>query len=448
MDSVLLFLDVSNSRMLGPPMFSSNPTFELCPRDILLNIFHLVLPPIEQLKARHTVLTALRLVCYHWNDVVIFTPSFWSSIHIHIPSQMIPLSVLQAWLARSADASLNISLKDTPPINWTPTEIDIRTELLSTIQSHISHCSSLQLEVSVGFLPGFRSLPISEGRRLEHFNINMKGNTEDDVHQDMLQQLCSLPALHHISWSSNYRFFMKSLLHFSSPSWFSRLTHIEATCPISSNEMVELMKQCTSAIRITIDYVRCDTSLSSIVPPLSPTTLPTLRILDISLHSDVYQILIQNFSFPNLSILKITGPDMSDLSSTLNQLTPSLKLLKTKFWIQRNIPNELCTFFQHDHILKLPILEVQSREYETWGEYEGWVDTNSTPSNSDRPFWEAIEEFNKTCDGSRVVKYDPSSDLGKGCYVGWVDLAVYGSCMMEFSQDREVFMLQPHLLEL
>ncbi|EKM75462.1 hypothetical protein AGABI1DRAFT_132249 [Agaricus bisporus var. burnettii JB137-S8] len=436
-------------------MSSSNSAPAVYPRDVLLAIFSLTLPSSEQFKQRHSALTALRLVCYHWNAVVEFNAIFWSTIDISIPSQVIPQPALALWFDRSLDAALDISMKDTPPTNWTPSEIGLRTEFLSAIQSHLSHCRSLQLEISFGILPAFRNLQLAEAHRLEYFSVNMKGNTDADVHQNMIRQLCSLPNLHHLSCTSNYPLFTTSLLHHASPSWLSRLRHIEVSCPISSDEMVQLLNQCTFALSLTLNYVRPSSS-NYPAPLFDPVKLSNLRVLDITLHSDVYQTLFHNFSFPNLKILKIQGPTMSDLSFTLNHLSPSLKLLKFNISLHRFMHPQLSAFLKHENIRKIPILEMECRQYEIWDEYEGWGgDENVTVFDSGaskEAFCELIDELNRqlsqdsgnaaaaSLGGShadRLVKYDKDLDLCHGWFIGWVDS---GLCMKNWKESVSILL--------
>lgn len=436
-----------------------------CPRDIWLTIFSLALPPSELFKQRHFALTALRLVCFHWDAVIISNPIFWSAVEIYIPSQYIPRHVLTLWLERSTDAALDISLKDTPPLSWTPSEISRRTELLSTIQPYTSHCRSLQLDVSAGFLPAFRNFRFSDAHRLEYFCINMKGSAGDDVHQNMIHQLSSLPKLHHLSCTTNYNFFTTSLLQHASVPWFSHLRNVEVSCPISSDEMIELLTQCTSAHSITLNYVRPSSSPSTTPSPPESNSLidlPSLRILNITLHPNVYQTLYRNFSFPNLQILKIQGPDISDLSFTLNHLSPSLQILKFHIQLYRRMRAQLSAFLKHENIHNLPIFEIECRENQIWEEYEGWGDSNGNddPVTSSKVFCELIDELNRQLEnsgvpidgnysrGDKLIKYDEEHlDLCQGCFIGWVDEGMYMKYWEEFGclRDRNVFMIQPFL---
>ncbi|KAF5354118.1 hypothetical protein D9756_006880 [Leucocoprinus leucothites] len=305
---------------------STTNCFALCPPDILLEIIHYSLPPLQDSKQRHIELTSMRVVCQYWNSVITSTPQFWSTIQINFPSQAIQLPTVQQWLTRSSDASLNIFIKDRPPISWTDAEIQLRTDLMSAINLHISRCKSLQLEVTVGILPAFRLLRVSEAERLESLEINMRGNTDEHVHAHLIQQLSTLSSLLHLSIATHVPHFITRLLHHCNPTWLSQLTCVRLSCPITTREMLALMEKCTSATQICLNQVLPSDPPTSPISAFSPSvTLKALTSLDISFtSSNTYLILLQRISFPNLKTLHLSGIDISDLSSTVHSSAPHL----------------------------------------------------------------------------------------------------------------------------
>lgn len=378
--------------------------------DILLNVLIHALPTVELVKERHTTLTTFRLVCSDWNDIVISTSSFWSNIYIHLPSSTIPLSVIQTWLERSKNADLDLTLKDSST-TCTPAEIGIRRELICVIRSHISQCRSLRVDISEMLMNGLGSLHITEGRRLEYLSVNMRGNITPGTHRDILWNLSILPKLRCFSWSSDCLYNMKFLFFYDPPS-LSSLTDFEVTCSVPIREMLKLMRQISSAIRITVPHVIEPDTLSpspTIIPPFSPFTLPNLHTLDVT-YSDIYHILLQHFFFPNLKALAITSDMCHLMASTIRRLAPSLEFLKLNLWIHHHNCDEIYAFLHHKDIFHLPILEVQSRGY-----FGSGVD--------ECPFWSEI--FSAARTESRVVEYEYKPDMCLTYRIAWIDSPTY-----------------------
>ncbi|KAJ3562941.1 hypothetical protein NP233_g9261 [Leucocoprinus birnbaumii] len=398
-------------------MISQSGTFADCPSDILLEILQHILPPAHEYRQRHAELTALRVVCQYWDTVIVTTPHLWSSINIHFPITDIPVPLFHQWLLRSSNAALDISIRDRAPINWTDTEIKHRSKLMLILNSHISRCRTLQLEITTGLLPGLCELSIVDASRLESFEVNMRGIIEESVHARLLQQLTSLSSLRSVTITTHYPLFMSQFLRLSTSSWLNQLCCVKLFCLTTTNQMLELMKGCISATEIALNPVRY-----SIDSPSSTASqnipLPHLRKLDLTVtSSNPYHSLTQQFSFPSLASLNISGLTISDIYPTVQRFPPSLASLKLRISNTQKLDiNEICTFVRDPNVLRLQFLEIESREYEGWTEYDGWDDMN------ERPIRQAVEDFNKSKDGSRIIKCNTFSERFKRFLISWADV--------------------------
>ncbi|KAJ3564763.1 hypothetical protein NP233_g8082 [Leucocoprinus birnbaumii] len=404
-------------------MYESSSRFEAIPSDILSGIFSIALPGLAEFRKRHLAISNLRLVCQQWNTLITCTPNFWASFIILIPSSSIPLPTVRIWLERSNNASIDVSIQDTLPVIWTRDEIRSRDELLATFQPHLWRCKSLSLEASLGFNPGLRKLQLADAHRLESFTINMRGNTDEQLHKAILMDISRLPSLRHLSWTDTAMPFMQWLLYQSEPSFLGRLSSIVIACPITTRELLTLIKSSTSAERIVSSWrARGGEPGSPIVSPSDPVVLPNLRRLEITLSAHAYRSLIYNTSLVNLAILKISGPSMSDLAKTVGAWAPSLKCLRTTVWTPRDVFDEMMAFLHHPDILRISILEIESRESDRWSEYGGWNELDDEQRL--RP---AAEEFNTIHSGVRKMIYDKQLGVFGRFFVGWIDPRLFGA---------------------
>jgi hypothetical protein len=295
---------------------------------------------------------------------------------------------------------------------------------MSALSAHISRCRSLQLEVTIGFLPGFRNIPIFDALRLEHFTVNMCGIVDEDVYISMLQQLTSLPSLRRFSCTSHTMLVIEGLLKFSDPAWLGRLEEIELHCPITTEQAFELLKQCTSATHITLGELLPDVATTTDIPPpfITPSTmsLPNLHFLDISSTSNSYCPLLHHISAPTLQVLRVSGLHMSDLSDTILTWANTLNFLKARLSThgEKLLGNDICVFLNKPDILRIPLLEIKIQsEFECWDEYDGW----SESSISESSLRAAAEDFNKSQEGHRRIGYDSISGWNGGHVLSWVD---------------------------
>lgn len=404
------------------------------PSDILIEIFEYALPSKETFKRRHVALTAIRLVCSHWNYVAITTSQFWSSIHILFQSQVIPTSILNIWFTRSTGAALNITLRDPASLWSTPVELGCRTELLHAIKKHVCRCRYLRLDMSSGILLGFWAIRMAEAQNLEHLEVRMTITNDDPEHnKGLLRQLSCLPSLRHLAWSTHCRTFTELFLCKVKPPWLDRLARIELTCPIEAGGLLQLLNSCTSAMRVTLGNSVRRGKPMSMNPACPPTPLPNLRILDISLDPSVYRAILHHLSFPNLQVLKLKGVSTYDVSDTIRIWAPSLDVLRVH---DCEFTSEgILSFLHHPDVTRIPIVEVQTRR-----------ELRNSP-DFDVFFRDAAREFERSNDGPRLFTYAKQSRPFECCVAGWVDGSVYRRYIHDFPLDRGVLTVHPCLFD-
>ncbi|KAJ7720012.1 hypothetical protein B0H16DRAFT_391972 [Mycena metata] len=264
------------------------------PPEIVSEIFLRFLPIYPGIPPLSGLLSPLLLcrICRQWREIALSTPTLWNTIRMDITKPWdddkaaVQLELINAWLSRSGDCPLSITLTDS-------SDSPLAAQFL---QAAILRCARWE---HVDLLIPFEHLHFIEGNMPLLRDLTIGPNEIPDRHGLQVSVFDRAPLLTHVVLTHDFVPYAIRL------PW-GQLTHLVGLCLFEH--------ECTEILSHAVQLVHCTFSIFGSAEPYRPlphpTTLPCLRQLVLD-SSDIGggnpMKVLDNFALPGLRTLHVHG---------------------------------------------------------------------------------------------------------------------------------------------
>lgn len=345
------------------------------------------------------------------------TSRFWSSFRFELPEFTIPFPVIVMWLERSADAPLEITLLEAHPTS----DHYYLTEVFDILALHIHRWRYLDVSmISPSLTVLFQSLPLSTADLLEDLRLVVGVGGLDDYERVLLnvKRIPNLRSFKYCTGSPPLPFSLTT----HPPPWLNKLASIHIKCNLTTGDILELMRHCTSATRIAIEMERSRSSRVSTPTSIDGASiaLNNLCILDITLDEDTYPAL-RCLNLPSLRILRFTKGwtsrpiNTSLLLDFISNSASSTEILRIRG--DGLSFSHLATFLLHPRVSRIPIVTASIVNYQDF----------------------ILHSMMNTSGHMDSFKF--AWDLGLAPMhgtIGWANLPIHAKCLHDFPSEEIV----------
>ncbi|KAJ3574727.1 hypothetical protein NP233_g1582 [Leucocoprinus birnbaumii] len=315
------------SRLPGAPRDSDKAPIDRLPADVLIEVFQFASSSFLGLYGSRNAICA---VCRTWREIAIGFSGLWTEINIDVAVCFPPVPLLEMWLERSGDASLDIDLTCLFHLftvrlekhhHWQRTLSVLPREkvklyaasVIPVLTQHIRRWRHFSYMVISA--PGdgahnaslLMQLPFRDAGRLEVLKLVTK--TTPTAELDLLGVAAEAPNIRRLHWSTSSR---------------SRLPANEALFPWhqlhhvslhgNSKHVSPVVAWCTSAVSLNL---LADICFPLQKQPQMSCVLPALRGLNLQCYLDGLRLL-REIECPNLEILRISIMTQEDFHGMLD----------------------------------------------------------------------------------------------------------------------------------
>ncbi|KAJ7149547.1 hypothetical protein C8R46DRAFT_521590 [Mycena filopes] len=293
----------SEFQQAEPQRSPTYPVLTLPPEivsEIFLNFLHPGIPPLFGLLSP----LLLCRICHHWRGIALSTPTLWNTIRLDITKPWddekaaAQLELVHAWLSRSRDCPLSITLTDNSD---SPSGAQF-------LQAAILHCARWE---HVDLVVPFDDLNLIQGEMplLRDLTIGPNDLPNDDAAGVSIFDRA--PRLTNVVLTNDFVPFVIRL------PW-AQVTHLTGLC-LLENECTEILRH---AVQLVQGAFSIFTSAEPYRPLLHPITLPRLRELDLDAGDigggQLWKIL-DNFTLPGLRTLHVYGITLPALATFIRR---------------------------------------------------------------------------------------------------------------------------------
>lgn len=216
-------------------------------------------------------------VCWHWRELVLATPSLWSSVSINIPKRF-HISLTKFWLSRAGECP--ISFRVNQSLNPSKEENEATQEILSILLC-LSHrwrrvdlfFSSQGIQYPLESLADL-SIPLLEDVSLDFLSMRNEHSVDRIWHK-----FHSAPRLQRLYWHS-----LNKELPSHAP--WARLKFLRVKLAIHVDVLLDSLQACQALETLDVDVISALTPLTL----LRSLTLEKLRTLKITFKTGVHYL--------------------------------------------------------------------------------------------------------------------------------------------------------------
>lgn len=250
------------------------------PNEVLTEIF--LIAKSEGRPHPHRLITNIRLVCQHWNQIIVTDQRFWSEIQIIMHDSTLrkcilpPISLVKVWLHRSANRPITIHM-------WVDAYFEDENEendgypylmdLFSSLGSHMPRWKSLTIRTDLNTVRAI--LPTSFETAIQLFDIDIDitamdpANTEEQT-VGLFSLLGTAPALRNLDLSMALTYHHLSIsnsVFIPQPATLQNLTCLRSNILLTVPSTLRLLSECQAAIHITLLSYSTEVDIYGSEPP-------------------------------------------------------------------------------------------------------------------------------------------------------------------------------------